>query len=74
MPKAKLPTTVQLINEQRRQILDLKRKNSDLRWECRSLRARLYAEEHYRERYVRVHDSGDPAHSAPPSPNNGSAA
>jgi hypothetical protein len=65
MPKAKLPPTVQLINEQRRQILDLKRKNSDLRWECRSLRARLYAEEHYRQRYVRGHDSNDPAHSAP---------
>jgi hypothetical protein len=64
MPKARLSPTVQLINEQRRQILDQKRKIADLRWECRSLRARLYAEEHYRQRYLGLHDSNDPAHSA----------
>jgi hypothetical protein len=74
MPKAKLPPTVQLINEQRRQILDQKKKIADLRWECRSLRARLYAESHYRERYLGLHDSGDTAHSDPPAPDNGSAA
>ena len=72
--KKVLPPVVRLINEQRREILDLKRKFRDLRWENRSLRVRLDAEIVYRERYLGMHDSNDPAHSAAPPSRNRSAA
>ena len=71
--KKVLPPAVRLINEQRRQILDLKRKFRDLRWENRSLKVRLDAEVVYRERYLRLHDSGAGSDRGPSSPGDGPA-
>lgn len=72
-PHPRLTPTTKLINELRRENLDLKRKNKALRSECRLLRVSKYAEARYADHYVRLHDSGAVSDRRPSSPGDGSA-
>ena len=74
MSRGRISPTIALINEQRKQIAELRRRNADLRWECRSLRVQLYAEQTYRDRYISLHDGRSAERDSGADAGNSSAA